>query len=220
MKLARTLPVIEDCYRRIGVFGDRSCPKLATVVHCHSCDVLAGVAHRLLERPAIDDYVTELTEQLAKPLDVSHTADRSFVLFELSGERLALPTSAVAEVSVISKAPCRMPHRSNAAFAGLINLHGQLELCFWLESLVGRDRVAGQLHGSALVLANDGQRWVLLIDRVEGVHRTHAEAVLPAPPRSARREGALICGLLQRPEGLYGLLDVSKLCASLVEAMQ
>jgi chemotaxis-related protein WspD len=216
----RALPVLDDCYRRIGVRGDRSCPRLAEVVHCNSCDVLAGTAQRLLEQPAIEEYVAELTALLAKPLEASRTTDRSFVLFELSGERLALPTSHVAEVSVVTKGPSRMPHRSNETFAGLLNLHGQLELCFSLERLVGRARSDDKPHGYALVLSHQEQRWVLLVDSVEGVHRTHLEAVLPPPPRSARREAALVAGLLERPEGLYGLLDVSKLCATLAEAMQ
>jgi chemotaxis-related protein WspD len=219
MKAHHPLPLIDDCYRRIGVHGDRSCPRLAEVVHCNSCDVLAGTAQRLLERPPIEDYVEELTRLLAKPLEASHTTDQSFVLFELSGERLALPTRDVAEVSVVTKGPSRMPHRSNETFAGLLNLHGQLELCFSLEGLVGRVRSADKPLGYALVLSHQEQRWVLLVDSVEGVHRTHMEAVLPAPPRSARRANALVTGLLERPEGLYGLIDVTKLCAALTEAV-
>ncbi len=39
-----TLPMTAqgDCWNRIGVSGDRSCPELATVVHCHNCPVFSG----------------------------------------------------------------------------------------------------------------------------------------------------------------------------------
>jgi chemotaxis-related protein WspD len=220
MTAHRVLPIVDDCYRRIGVHGDRSCPRLAEVVHCNSCDVLAGTAQRLLERPADEAYVEELTKRLATPLEASRKSDQSFVLFKLSGERLALPTGRVAEVSVVSKGPSRIPHRSNGTFAGLLNLNGQLELCFFLEGLVGRLRSEDKAHSYALVVSHDDQRWVLLVDSVEGVFRTHVEDVIAAPPRSARRKSALVTGLLNRPDGLYGVIDVSKLCANLSEAMQ
>ncbi|MEM7650108.1 MAG: chemotaxis protein CheW, partial [Cyanobacteria bacterium P01_A01_bin.70] len=28
-----------DCWNQIGVRGDRTCPTLETVIHCHNCPV-------------------------------------------------------------------------------------------------------------------------------------------------------------------------------------
>jgi chemotaxis-related protein WspD len=217
--VSKQLPVLDDCYRTIGVRGDRSCEKLADVVHCHSCEVLTSAAQRLLHRPAPEAYVAELTALLARPVETSRAADRSVVLFSIGEERLALPTREVAEVAVAPQAPRRVPHRSSAAFAGLLNLHGQLELCFWLEPLLGGARVTECARWYALVIAFGGQRWVVLADHVEGVHRTDAQRLLPAPPSSLRREGALISGLVESQGKLWSLIDVERLCARLAEPL-
>jgi chemotaxis-related protein WspD len=217
--VTKQLPVLDDCYRKIGVRGDRSCPKLAEVVHCHSCDVLTSAAQRLMHRSPPEAYVAELTALLAKPLEISRAADRSFVLFSIGDERLALPTHDVAEVAVAPQAPRRVPHRSSAAFAGLLNMHGQLELCFWLDPLLGAPRATERPRWYALVIAFGGQRWVVLADHVEGVHRTHAQALLPAPPHSARKDTALITGLIESQGKLWSLIDVERLCAQLTEQL-
>lgn len=217
--MSNQLPVLNDCYRTIGVHGDRSCPKLVELVHCHSCEVLTTVAQHLLHRSPPEAYVAELTALLAKPLEASRAADRSLVLFSIGDERLALPTQDVAEVTVAPQAPRRVPHRSSAAFAGLLNLHGQLELCFWLEPLLGAPHAAERARRYALVIAFGGQRWVVLADHVEGVYRTDARGVLPAPPRSARKDGALVTGLIESQGKLWSLLDVERLCARLGEPL-
>ncbi len=38
------LPSVDDCWNRIGVRGDRSCPKLAEHIHCRNCPVHAAAA--------------------------------------------------------------------------------------------------------------------------------------------------------------------------------
>ena len=41
---------LDDCWNRIGVRGDASCPELARHVHCHNCPVHAAAALALLDR--------------------------------------------------------------------------------------------------------------------------------------------------------------------------
>ena len=217
--MSKALPVLDDCYRTIGVRGDRSCERLAEVVHCHSCEVLTSAAQRLLHRAPPEAYVAELTALLARPLETSRAADRSVVLFSIGDERLALPTREVAEVAVAPQAPRRVPHRSSAAFAGLLNLHGQLELCFSLEPLLGAPRVTERARWYALVIAFAGQLWVVLADHVEGVYRMDARGLLPAPPSSLRKDGALITGLVESQGKLWSLIDVERLCARLGEPL-
>jgi chemotaxis signal transduction protein len=217
--VSHPLPVLDDCYRTIGVRGDRSCAKLAEVVHCHSCEVLTSAAQRLLHRAPSEAYVAELTALLARPPEISRAADRSVVLFSIGEEHLAVLTREVAEVAVAPQAPRRVPHRSSAAFAGLLNLHGQLELCFWLGPLLGAPRATERARWYALVLAFGGQRWVVLADHIEGVYRTDARGLLPPPPSSLRKDGALISGLIESQGKLWSLIDVERLCARLAEPL-
>ena len=42
MTTALSLTTVDDCWNRIGFCGDRSCPELAHVVHCHNCQVFSN----------------------------------------------------------------------------------------------------------------------------------------------------------------------------------
>ena len=41
---------LDDCWNRIGVFGQRSCPELLSCVHCRNCSVYSAAGHSLFER--------------------------------------------------------------------------------------------------------------------------------------------------------------------------
>jgi len=44
---------IDDCWNRIGIHGDKSCPLLAEHIHCRNCSVYSAAATRLLDRYAL-----------------------------------------------------------------------------------------------------------------------------------------------------------------------
>ncbi|NOP35791.1 hypothetical protein, partial [Klebsiella pneumoniae] len=45
--------LIDDCWNRIGVHGNKQCPLLERHVHCRNCEVYAAAATRLLDRYAL-----------------------------------------------------------------------------------------------------------------------------------------------------------------------
>ena len=57
--------VDDDCWNRIGVYGDRSCPELSTFVHCRNCPVFAAAARSLLRPPRPEGYLAEWVRWLA-----------------------------------------------------------------------------------------------------------------------------------------------------------
>ena len=59
------LPGDGDCWNRIGVTGDRSCPELNTFVHCRNCPVFAAAARAFFDRPAPEGYLAEWSRWLA-----------------------------------------------------------------------------------------------------------------------------------------------------------
>jgi chemotaxis-related protein WspD len=136
-----------DCWNRIGIAGDRSCPELETHIHCRNCPVFASAARTFFDRPAPQHYLAEWTQWLAgSPETVSLEAgastalsDRDLVsvlIFRLGQEWMAFPTQAIAEVTV-PRPIHRIPHRSNVILTGLVNLRGQLQLCISLHGLLG-----------------------------------------------------------------------------------
>ena len=120
------LPVVtpEDCWNRIGVHGDRSCPELARVVHCHNCGVFAGAGRRFLDAPSPDGYLEEWTRRLAAPIEAVSNDLEGVLIFRLAGEWLALPVCVLVEVTT-PRPVRRVPHRGGILAESLNDLRDE-----------------------------------------------------------------------------------------------
>jgi chemotaxis-related protein WspD len=215
------LPVVDACWNRIGISGDRSCPELVRHIHCRNCPVFADAAHALFDRPAPSGYLDELTQFVAEPAVTGAVADRSAVLFGVSSEQFALPSTSVLEVTETAAARS-VPHRTNAVFLGLVNIRGQLELCVSLQGLLGLPEGRRRLPGEplrVLVAAHESERWVFAIDSVKGVRRYNDRDVRDAPPASRRRADDFVTSLIVEDGKHYGLLDLARVCTGLTEKL-
>ena len=136
------LPVataVDDCWNRIGVNGDRTCPELSEHVHCRNCPVFAGAARAFFDRRAPEGYLAEWADLLGRPRrDAGRSTTRPLLVFRLGVEWLALALSVVAEVTALRPVH-RVPHRTNRVFSGLVSLRGQLQLCVSLHGLLDVD---------------------------------------------------------------------------------
>jgi chemotaxis-related protein WspD len=215
-----TLPVVDQCWTSIGVRGDRSCPRLAEVIHCQNCDVFSVAARGLLDRPASEEYLAEVTGFVAEPAEARKAANQSALLFSLGNERFAVWARDVLEVAEVA-IPRRIPHRTNGIFRGIVNLQGRLELCVSLAGLLGLDSEAPPFGGKVrvLVVAHNGLRWVFTIDAVRGMHRMHDSALIEIPASAARRDQAYLTGLFTLQEEAFGVLDVPRLCQVTAEQL-
>ena len=181
----------DACWSRIGVEGDRSCPKLAEAVHCRNCPVFSAAGQQLLEREAPPDYVDEWTRRLAE-VDAAAAAETlSLLVFRIGAEWLALDARCVVEV-VEPHRIHRVPHRTDRLLLGLANIRGELQLCVSLARIAGnrakptaprRTRPAsGTRPRERLIVAeHDQNRWVFPVDEVEGVQRIPADAMKNLP---------------------------------------
>ncbi|MDF5725126.1 MAG: chemotaxis protein CheW [Rhizonema sp. PD37] len=189
---------VNDCWNKIGVEGDRTCPELKTVIHCRNCPVYSTVGRSLLERETPLDYLQEWTNILANtPLDnlesqtngaiVRSAETISVMIFRLGGEWLALPVRLLQEVTN----PCVMhtlPHRSNELLLGLVNIRGEILMCISLGSLLDLENTTALSHPPSsfvskrmVVVANEQDRWVFTVDEVAGVHRFQLSELQATP---------------------------------------
>ena len=221
MAITKTLPVMDACWRHIGVRGDRTCDRLPAVIHCQNCEVFSNAAKGLLDRQASDEYLQELTGFVAEPAESRNLANQSVLLFALGSENYAVWARDVLEVAETAPAR-RVPHRSNGTFLGLVNIQGRLELCMSLAGLLGiaRGAAAADEKQRVLVVTHSGARWVFAIDAVKGMHRVHSTALLEVPATSARRASVFLSGLLTHPAGRFGVLDVPRVCEAAAEQMR
>ena len=130
------LPVVDDCWNRIGVKGDNSCPELAKVVHCHNCPVFAAAGQRLFERPPPAEFIDEWTRQLARGEPAAPPDTAAVLVFRIGEEWLGLDVQNLVEIAE-PRPVHRIPHRTGRRLLGLVNIRGELQLCVSLRDLLG-----------------------------------------------------------------------------------
>ncbi len=223
-----TLPVLPsgDCWNRIGVWGDRTCPELIPVVHCHNCPVFAAAGRRFLDTPPPAGYLEEWTERLIAPVEETATDLQSALLFRLGEEWLALRVQALLEVT--NPRPVhRVPHRAGL-LAGLVNIRGELHLCVHLSRLLGiktagsveppPDRQGGKAR--LVVVQSEGGRWVFPVDEVDQVYRFAPAELTGSPATLARSAGRLTRAVFAWRERSIGYLDDERLFQALRTRMR
>jgi chemotaxis-related protein WspD len=212
-----------DCWNRIGVRGDRSCPELATVVHCQNCPVFAAAGRHFLDAPSPDGYLEEWTARLAEPEAEQARDLESVLVFRVGGEWLALPVQALVEVL-----PLRPVHRipfRGGLLAGLVNVRGELHLSVRLDRLLGAGAAPGQNGEAAvddgrgaarlLVAQRGGEAWVFPVDEVDRVHRFPAAELTGVPPTLGRATGRFTRGVFRCDGRAVGYLDEGRLFEAL-----
>lgn len=215
---------MKECWRQIGVGGDRSCPELETFIHCRNCPVLAEAARAFFDREAPEGYLEAWSRILEAPEVVVDPDSSSVLVFRLGREWLSLPTTALIEVTPLRPLH-RVPHRSVGVLEGIVNIRGQLQLCVSLHSLLGLDSRptfepetpdddTAPTTARLLVVERSGDqgadRWVFGVDEVAGVQRVLRHA-LRSVPATVSQSGARYCqALFDWQDQAVGLLDEAR----------
>jgi chemotaxis-related protein WspD len=210
------------CWQEIGVWGDKSCPQLAAVTHCHNCPVFAAAGRRFLDAPAPPEYLAEWTERLALPEDDAAADQLGALVFRLGDEWLALPVGVLVEVTRPQR-PHRIPHRGGL-LAGLVNIRGELHLCVRLDLLLGipEPDAAGQARSNPrlVVIRDAADGWVFAADEVDQVHRLAARDLTPPAPTLARATAKVTRGVFHSAGRSVGLLDEGRLFRAIRERVR
>lgn len=219
------VPPQPECWRTIGISGDKSCPELATFIHCRNCPVLAEAARTFFDRNAPAGYLDAWREILEEPAAVAATESTSVLVFRLGTEWFALPAAVLVEVTT-PRPLHRIPHRAGGGLAGLVNIRGQLQLCMSLHALLGLSggppaaaAAAPEPAARLLVVERPGdaglERWVLGVDEVAGVHRVTRAAIRAVPSTVSQAQARCSTALFEWQERTVGLLDEGRVFAGL-----
>lgn len=214
-----------DCWNRIGVGGDGSCPELRRFYHCQNCPVFQRAGEALFERPAPAGYLREWTDAVAEPLDEVRELELSVVVFRLSSEWFALPTKFVREATN-PKPIHSIPGRSGKIFLGVAAIRGELELCASLHGLLEIDDAtpaspdAYRVLPRLLAVGRGEERWAFAVDELDGVHRYPLSRIGEAPATVTRARRSFTRGLIEFGGGHVGLLDEQALFDALAGSLQ
>lgn len=216
--------IIVDCWNRIGVRGDGSCPELKQHIHCRNCPVYSAGAAEMLDGELPANYLTEWTSHLAQPKPAREIETRSVVIFRIASEWLALPTSVVMEVANVLPVHS-LPHRQNGAVLGLASVRGELLVCVSLGQVVGVEPLEvsserrGTVYQRLLVIRRDDVRVVCPVDEVHGIHRVLPRELKDVPTTVAKAAVTYSTALLSWRGHSVGILDDQLLFYSLKRSL-
>ena len=212
--------VIDDCWNRIGIYGDKSCSLLAQHIHCRNCGVYSSAATRLLDRYAFEQEHQELYAPQAHEQKV---ATCSLVIFRLGDEWLGLVTRCLDEVAPIQTIHS-LPHQRSRALRGVANVRGALVPCLSLVELLGLDPgVPGatslRIMPRMLIVAAHGGPVVLPVDEVDGVHNIEERELMAASLSGEQASAKYTRGVLQWNARSLRLLDEDQLLSAITRSL-
>ncbi|WP_230427186.1 chemotaxis protein CheW [Collimonas humicola] len=204
------MPVIDDCWNRIGVRGDGSCEKLAQHIDCRNCPVHARAAAELLDRLQVEQMTDGWSEQ-AEPAQEQSADLTSWLLFRIGEEWLALPTALLEEITEL-RGIHGLPHRKNAVVLGIANIRGALVTCISLAAMLGiaadgATAARQELLRRMLIVRRNGQTTAFTADEVHGTLRVAVSEQQPVPTTLTRAAGHFTYALIQWNGHSVGLLD-------------
>ena len=204
---------IDDCWNRIGVQGDGTCPQLRQHVHCNRCPVHGAAALALLDREAPPDYLAECTRHMAQAPKAGQADVDSAIVFRIGTEWLALPTQVLLEVAALP-AIHSLPGRRGGIVQGVANVRGELLVCVLLGSMLGLARAAESAHARQrealrrlVVIGLDGQRLGFAVDEMHGIARFDPGTLKEVPATVARATAPYSKAILAWHGHSVGLLD-------------
>ncbi|WP_027978866.1 chemotaxis protein CheW [gamma proteobacterium L18] len=210
---------IDDCWNRIGIHGDKSCPLLADHIHCRNCQVYAAAAVRLLDRYALQREAVrgETVEELGQ------VASRSLVVFRLAEEWLALATRCLVEIAPVQSVHS-LPHQRSRALQGVANVRGALVPCLSLAELLGVDTsvspaTSTRVMPRMLILAAAGGSVVVPVEEVDGIHRIELKQLENASPAVGQAGNRFTDAVLPFKGRSVRVLDETKLLEAVARSL-
>jgi chemotaxis-related protein WspD len=215
-----SLPVIDACWRRIGVSGDRSCPELSVHIHCRNCPAHNEAARRLLDRPLPRGYREDWAATFAVPPPTAASRDlRTAIVFRVAAEWFGWPSAFLHEV--ITRRPAHsIPHRHSQAVLGLINVRGELLILVSLPRLLGVSEETVSTAGRVvfprlLVVGAADRRIAFAVDEVHGLVQFGAQDLTDVPATLAGTQKSQSTAILRWNGEIVGLLDPARLLPSI-----
>ena len=209
-----------DCWDKIGINGNSTCPELEKYIHCRNCPVYTSAGLQLLNRPLPAHYRREWADHFAHPKKASVAGKMSVVVFRVGFEWLALPTATFQEIAE-HRSIHSLPHRRRKIVLGLANVRGELLICVSLSRLLDLERSAARerkpltLYNRLVVAKWDGSRFAFPVDEVHGVNRLEMEDLKEPPATVAKFSASLTRGIFAWREKTVGLLNVESLFSTL-----
>lgn len=215
-----TAPVI-NCWNSIGVWGRERprCPLLEQMIHCRNCEKYIAAGQRALDRPLPQDYVQEWTRVLARKKEGKDRTHLSLIIFRMGDEWFSLPVNYLEHVEM-SRAIHSIPHGGAPLIKGLVNVAGEVKVCFSLGKLLGIEKSVMNealqrtaVFQGVVVLKKGKSSFVFPVTEIRELTRISLDQLKAIPATVPSVASGYLLGIFQ-----YADLNVGHLDADLIIA--
>src|SRR3984893_18693753 len=204
---------LNDCWKKIGVWGNRECGELKKVIHCRNCIVYSSAAAQLLGAELSQDYLERWTTHFASEQKVESRQLQAALIFRIGAEWLALSPTNLQEIAE-GRPIHSVPQVRSNILLGLANIRGELLVCVALNRLLGMERMGPEKSSSKraiyrrlVVAGRAGSRFVFPVDEVHGIHRFSPNELKGVPSTVAKSQTTYLKGMLLWQNKSVGCLD-------------
>lgn len=212
---------IVHCWNSIGVWGRERprCPLLEQVIHCRNCEKYVAAGQRALDRPLPQDYVQEWTRILAREKPGENAPSLSVIIFRLGDEWFSLPVNYLEKVEM-RRTVHSIPHGMSSLIKGLVNVAGEVRICFSLGKLLGIEKTAvyesmqrTAVYQGVVVLKSGSKNFVFPVTEVRELTRLSLDELKAIPATIPSAASGYLLGIFH-----YAGLNIGHLDADLIIA--
>ncbi|HEY1028236.1 MAG TPA: chemotaxis protein CheW [Pseudomonas sp.] len=213
---------VDDCWNRVGVFGNKSCTRLERHIHCRNCEVYGAAAIALLDR--YGSTLEQEDNQYGQSEATQQAGEqRSLLIFRLGEQWLAIASRRLAEVMPVSPIHV-LPHRKTRGLLGVTNVRGTLVACLSLSELLDLEQQQPHLGNRRviprmLILQSDSGPLVAPVDEVSGIQRIDVARIGTGKGEDSRTISRFTAGVLQWQGQSITLLDDEQLLLHMIGSL-
>ena len=204
---------LNDCWNKIGDWGNRECGELKHLIHCRNCIVYSSAAAQLLGGDLPKDYLEGWTTHFAMEAKVESRLMQAALIFRIGVEWLALSPTNLQEIAE-DRPTHSVPQVRSNILLGLANIRGELLVCVALGRLLGLEKMGPESSSSKraiyrrlVVAGREDSRFVFPVDEVHGIHRFSPDELKGVPSTVAKAQTTYMRGILLWQNKSVGCLD-------------
>jgi chemotaxis-related protein WspD len=217
---------LNDCWNKIGVWGNRTCGELKKVIHCRNCIVYSSAAAQLLGAELPEDYLGRWTTHFATEPEVESRQLQAALIFRIGAEWLAMSPTNLQEIAE-GRPIHSVPRGRSNTLLGLANIRGELLVCLALDRVLGLEKTGSEKSSSKraiyrrmVVAGCHGSRFVFPVEEVHGIHWFNPNELKEVPSTVTKAQTAYFRGILIWQNKSVGCLDDRLLFNMLNESLK
>ena len=214
-KILKKIGSVDNCWNTRGVWSnvDDKCERLVEYIHCRNCPVFSSEGKRVLDRQAPVGYLKGWRKALAINKKDQAVDSQSVLVFRVSDEWLAFPAGCLHEIAE-KRSIHRIPRNINTDIAGVVNIGGEVRVCYSLQSILGikESREAENNNksvatGRFIVALLAGQYYVFFADQISELSLYNSDEVMPVPATLKYKGKNFISGVIRHNKNNVAVLD-------------